>query len=81
MKLLETTGVALRMSKSKFFHAEVDHLGHVIRLFTLEIMPDMIKAVREATPSRTMRRVRSFLGLEHVLQIRERILTSRGTIE
>ena len=66
LKLLEAAGVTLRLAKSKFFHTEVDYLGHVIKPGALEIAPDMIRSVQEATPPRTVRGVRSFLGLCNV---------------
>ena len=44
LELLETAGVILRLSKSKFFHTEVNYLGHVIRPGALEIAPEMIRS-------------------------------------
>ena len=64
--LLEQAGVTLRLFKSKFLHKEVDYLGDVIKQGVLEISPDMIRAVQEATPPCTVRRVRSFLSLCNV---------------
>ena len=66
LELLEAAGVTLRLSKSKLFHTEVDYLGHVIKPGALEIAPDMIRSIQEATPPRTVRAVRSFLGLCNV---------------
>ena len=63
LELLQAAGVTLRLFKSKFFHAEVDYLGHVIKSGALEIALEMIRSVQEATPPRTVRGVRSFLGI------------------
>ena len=68
LALLMGAGVTLRLSKSKFFHTEVDNLGHIIKPGALEIAPDMIRAVQEATPPRTICRVRSFLELCNMYQ-------------
>ena len=66
LALLEGAAVTLRLSKSKLFHTEVHYLGHVINPGVLEIAPDMIRAVQESTPPRTVPRVQSFLGLCYV---------------
>ena len=50
LELLEAASVTLRLSNSKFFHTEVDYLGHEIKAGALEIKPDMIRSVQEATP-------------------------------
>ena len=63
LELFEAEDVILSLPKSKFFHTEVDYLGHVIKLGALEITPDMIRGVQEVTPPRTVREVRSFFGL------------------
>ena len=63
LELFEAAGVTLRLSRSKLFYTEVDYLGHLINPGVLEIAPDMIRSVKEATPPRTVRGVRSFLGL------------------
>ena len=66
LELLETAGVTPGLSKSKFFRTEVDYLGNAIKPGTLEIAPNMIRSVQEVTPPRTVRGVRSFLGLCNV---------------
>ena len=66
LALLKSAGVMLRLSKSKFLHRTVDYLGHVIKPGAIQIAPGMIQAVQEATPPRTVRGVRSFLGLCNV---------------
>ena len=66
LELLETAGVTLHLSKSKLSPIEVDYLGHVIISSAVEIAPDMICSVQGATPPRTVRGVRSFLGLCNV---------------
>ena len=54
LKLLKAAGVTLRLSKSKFLHTEVEYFGRLIKPGALEIAPDMIRSIQEATPPRTV---------------------------
>ena len=68
LELLEAADVKLRLPKSKFFHTEVDYLRHEIKPGALEIAPDMIRSVQDATTPRLIRGIRSFLGLCNVFR-------------
>ena len=66
LTVLRGAGLSLKLRKCHFFVKSVDYLGHVIRPGLLQVAEKNVDAVRQATPPRTQRQLRSFLGLCNV---------------
>lgn len=49
--------------KSFFFHREIEYLGQIIKQGRITVAPAKIKTIREFQPPRTLRQLRSFLGM------------------
>ena len=62
-KRLKTIGVKLNPSKCKLLHNSVGFLGHVISEEGISTNPDTIRAVQDFETPKTLKQVRSFLGL------------------
>ena len=52
-----------KFSKCEFWISEVTYLGHVISAKGIAIDPEKVKAIVEWKPPKTVKQVRSFLGL------------------
>src|SRR3954463_12803739 len=52
-----------KYSKCEFWLPDVTYLGHVISKDGVAVNPERIQAILDWTPSRTVKQVRSFLGL------------------
>src|SRR3954463_9439423 len=52
-----------KLSKCEFWLPEVTYLGHVISAKGIAVNPERFQAVVEWTPTKSVKQVRSFLGL------------------
>ena len=60
---LKTIGVKLNPSKCKLLHSSVGFLGHIISAEGISTNPDTVRAVQDFETPKTLKQVRSFLGL------------------
>lgn len=60
---LRSAGITLNKEKSKFFQTEVEFLGNIICDGYIKPDPKKIKAIIECQPPKTLKELRSFLGL------------------
>lgn len=60
---LRKAGLKLKSSKCDFFKREIHYLGHVINKDGIRPEEEKVKAIKELPPPRTVRDVRSFIGM------------------
>ncbi len=60
---LQNQGVKLNLSKCTFGEAEVKFLGHLLSAKGCKPDPQNVEAVRKMRPPRTVKDVRSYLGM------------------
>ncbi len=60
---IRKTGMKLQKSKYSFLHDEVKYLGHVITNDGILPDPNKIKVIKELTPPKSVKGVRSLIGM------------------
>ena len=63
LKLLRQHQLVAKHSKCLFGQSSVDYLGHIISAQGLAVNPDKIEVIQQWLPPKTVKEVRSFLGL------------------
>jgi len=59
-------GVSLKAKKCHLFQEEVEYLGHIVGRGQLQVQDKNIRGLKEASPSRCKKDLRSFLGMCNV---------------
>jgi len=59
-------GVSLKAKKCHLFQAEVEYLGHIVGPGELKVQDKNIRGLKEASPPRCKKELRSFLGMCNV---------------
>jgi len=63
---LSKAGVSLKAKKCHLFQEEVEYLGHIVGRGELKVQDKNIRGLREASPPRCKKDLRSFLGMCNV---------------
>ena len=63
---LRGAGVSLKAKKCHLFQEEVEYLGHIVGRGQLRVQDNNIRGLREASPPRCKKNLRSFLGMSNV---------------
>lgn len=62
-KCLKEANLSINMAKSNFCMREIKYLGHIVGNGTIKPDPGKVEAITNFPPPRTVRQVRSFLGM------------------
>lgn len=63
IKALNVANMRVSNEKSHFFNVEIEFLGHIIKHNKITVDPEKIATIRDYEKPRTLKQLRSFLGL------------------
>lgn len=68
LTLLKNAGITINLNNVFPFYRNIDYLGHVIILVSVEMAPQAMDSIRKLKDPKKFTELRSFLGLWNVLR-------------